>query len=189
MNERLEAVMRSSQLLYDNKFTQFRRVISDRINGYTFLHEIRCDGEIVSVLPYRVDEESGEFEFLVRSEATPCWEIEKPVLSSITGGVAENDTIEMTVIKELEEETGYKVYPENLIYLGECYGTKSVSTEYYIYSVDLTGYEQTSPLYIETELDEIAGCEWVSEEVLTSLKDPFIYVAYTRLMRYLFRDE
>lgn len=186
MNMRIDNVIRKSQILFDDKWCQLRRVIDDKIQGYTFLHEIRCDGEIISILPYRIVDD--DIEFLLRKEATPCWELANPVLSSITGGIDSGSTPQKTAVKELEEETGYCVYQSDLIHLGKCYGTKSVSTTYHLFSVNLTGKEQTAPLYVETELEESSTCEWVKYEELLTVKDPFVYVCYAKLMNHLFTE-
>ena len=189
MSIRLDEILKKSQMLYDDRWCQLLRVIDKKnnINGYTYLHEIRCDGQIISILPYRVNKEN--LEFLLRKEATPCWELNNPVLSSITGGVDKNNTIIKTALKELEEESGYKVYSSDMIPLGVCYGTKSTSTSYHLFSVNLTDYFPIQDLYIETEFERNATIEWHSYDSLLSAKDPFVFVSYVRLMAYLFHEK
>lgn len=186
-NLRIDSVLRKSQLLYDDKWCQLRRVISpeEKIFGYTFIHEIRCNGEIISILPYRVIDEG--LEFLFRKEATPCWELGNPILSSLTGGIDKNSNKTKTALKELEEESGYKAYDDELIYLGTSYASKSASTTYHLFSINLTDKKQTSPLYIETELETSSTCEWGSYDTLLTAQDPFIFVSYVRLMDFLFK--
>lgn len=186
-NLRIESVLRKSQILYDDKWAQLRRVIcpEEKIYGYTFIHEIRCDGEIVSILPYRIKNEN--IEFLFRKEATPCWELGNPVISSLTGGIDRGSDKIKTALKELEEESGYKAYDDELIHLGTSYASKSASTTYHLFSIDLTDKKPTSPLYVETELETNSTCEWGNYDMLLTTQDPFIFVSYVRLMDFLFK--
>lgn len=172
-----------NQLLYDDKWVQLKRIIAPElgINGYTYSHEIRCDGKIISILPFKIKDE--KFSFLLRREATPCWGLDKPILSSITGGVDKGFTESQTAVKELSEESGYNVNEYELIFLGKSYGTKSCDTVYTLYSVNLTDKDKTSELKIESDLDESAACFWLDNDFIFDCMDPLVSVTYTRLMK------
>lgn len=176
-----------SQLLYDDKWCQLKRVIypEQNIFGYTYLHEIRCNGKIISILPYRIVNEN--FEFLFRVEKTPCWNLTAQIISTITGGVDKGHNPLFTARKELEEETGYVVTENDIIFLGCTYGTKSCDTRYYLYSVDLTDKIQEKEYSVETELDKLSYCKWGNTDNLIRCEDPFSAACYVRLMNILFK--
>lgn len=174
--------MRKIKILCKTDWVSLRKIIDpeQEISGYDYLHEDRCAGKIISVLPYRVV--NDEVQYLLRKEITPCWSYE-PVISSITGGL-ENDNIEETVVQEIAEEAGYEVTTDDLIYLITTYGTKSSDSKYYIYSVDLTGKEKTLKGDGDgSSLEKIATCYW--SDTVDDALDPLVYVAYCKIQNHL----
>jgi len=155
------------------------------INGYVYSHETRCHGEIISMLPFRFEKHpvSGYFDkrYLLRDELTPCWSIDNKVVSSITGGRDEGDSIEDTVIKELREEAGYIVKIEDLLHLGTCYGAKSSDTIYHLFSMNLTTKSRIEAVGDGSQLEAEGSCFW-SDSIMES-RDPLTYIAYTRLLQ------
>lgn len=170
------------QVISKNEWVSLNKIIAPEkgCNGYYYLHEERCSGKIVSILPFRRINNSNKLEFLLRHEITPCWNINTPTISSITGGVDKGHTINQTVLIELEEEAGYKVKESELIPIGECFGTKSSDTIYYIFSVDLTGKVQNKTLGDGSELEAKAHCEWHTS--IMKAEDPLVYTAYMWLL-------
>jgi len=143
------------------------------VGGYIYSHEDRCDGIIISILPYRVVDE--KYEFLLRNEVTPAWSMNQSI-SSITGGL-EHGNLRETVVQEMAEEAGYEITKEDLIFLDKTRGTKSSDTIYYIYTVDLTGKEKTLDASGDgSELEKQAECFW--SDTIENAVDPFVYVAY-----------
>lgn len=175
-----------SKLLCDDKWIQLKSVVcpEQNINGYTYSHEIRCNGHIVSILPFRMrfSTENSPLEFLLRVEATPCWEFINPIPSSITGGIEDNETPEETAIKELREETGYAVSLSDLIPLGISYSTKSSDSVYHLFSVDLSKKIASYELETETELEKTSSCVWVGKDKLVECMDPFVAQCFVRLL-------
>ena len=57
--------------LYGNDWVELRElVLPDKgVNGYSYLHEKRCGGDIVSIMPYRTDSEGTLVEVMVRHAA------------------------------------------------------------------------------------------------------------------------
>jgi 8-oxo-dGTP pyrophosphatase MutT (NUDIX family) len=165
--------------LYKNDWVSLRELScsAQKIEGYSFIHEDRCDGKIISVLPYR-----NKNEFLIRKEVTPCWSL-SPEFSSITGGNEGN--IKETVVLEMKEETGYDVSESELIELGTCYGTKSSDTIYYLFSIDLTGKKQGKATTDGSSLEAMASCQWVNKDFLLTVKDPLVSTIYLRLVNHL----
>jgi 8-oxo-dGTP pyrophosphatase MutT (NUDIX family) len=180
----------STEILKSTDFLSLRKVVSPEkgVNGYYYSHEDRCNGHIVSILPFRFISDDvyckpsneKEIEFLLRHEITPCWNINQHTISSITGGVDKGNTVEETVIIEMKEETGYIVHPINLIDLGVTYGIKSSDTIYHLYAVDLSGMTKGEVTTDGSSLEQNAFCEWKFE--VSEAVDPMVYTSFYRLM-------
>lgn len=178
------------RILCNNEWVSLCKMSSPEkgIRGYVYSHESRCKGNIVVVFPYRVNEETKKYEFLLRSERTPCWDVDENVVSSLTGGVEEQGTA-YTAVSELEEEAGYKVNMEALAFLGTSYGTKSCDTIYSFYTTNLTGVVKGEPT--ESELRPDGGrdfCFWGTENDVLDSKDPMVAVAYLKLLKKLYEE-
>lgn len=180
------------KILWNNEWLSVRRIRnpSKGVYGYYYLHEERCNGYIASILPFRINEYkiTDRKEFLVRSELTPCWDIENNVYSSITGGfdLKHGGSIAETARAELREETGYIVKLQSLINLGTCYGTKSTDTVYHLFSVDLTNLapgRRESEDYVESQAQNV----WISaSKIINEVKDPLASTLLCRLLYYYF---
>lgn len=144
------------------------------VHGYVFSHETRCNGKIVSILPFKKNKD-GEIEYLIRKEVTPCWDINNQVISSITGGVEKDDVIN-TAIHEILEEAGYEVTKKDLITLGQTFGVKSSDTVYYYFAVDVTGMKRQIAKGDGSELETQAECVW--KKSIKGAVDPLLYTLY-----------
>jgi ADP-ribose pyrophosphatase YjhB (NUDIX family) len=177
--------MTKEVIVKKGKFTSYRKLINPEkgIDGYEFLHEDRCNGFIVSILPYRVvdnlEGRDSPYDFLLRHELTPCWDTDFNIYSSITGGVDYMHTAIQTAKKELEEEAGYIVEETDLVFLGSSYGTKSSDTIYLYFTVDLTNKEGYKAKGDGSYLESKATCLWVEDIGIS--EDPLTYVAYHKL--------
>jgi len=180
------------EVLCKTKWLSLRRMIDPEngVHGYDYSHEIRCDGKIVSILPYRYKTRMGVnnpnekygVEFLLRKEVTPCWGMEQKI-SSITGGVENDDPIE-TALHEIAEEAGYEVERNEIKFLDISYGIKSSDTKYYLYTVDLTGKEKTLEADGDgSELEKMAECFW--SDTIEDAVDPFVYVLHYKILELL----
>lgn len=165
--------------LIENEWLELKKMVDveQGVSGYIYSHEKRCEGKIVTILPYRFID--GKLEYLLRCEVTPCWTM-KPVISSITGGY-NGIGIEETVVEEIHEEAGYKVSIDDLIDLGEMYGTKSSDTVYSLYSVNLTGKKNYEAVGDGSELEKKAHCFWTKD--LSNVKDPFVFALHYKLTK------
>lgn len=133
-------------------------------DGYVYNHETRCNGKIVAIFPFVST--SSPIQYLARYEATPCHQNDEIYFSSITGGVDDND-IEGTAIKELEEEAGIIADKSELIDLGTIYPSKSQDTVIHLFGIDIAGkkigkahgdgslHEQNAYCELETDLLKI----------------------------------
>lgn len=151
-------------------------------NNYVFSHEVRCNGKIIAILPFR--EKDGKMEFLMRLENNPAWGTGTS-LTCITGGV-ENNEVEKTVISEVKEEAGMNISRAELMYLGQCRGTKSTDTLFELYTINLTGYDG---YYVAkgdgSYLEKMASCQWMPERKILDADDPLVYVMYARMRKLL----
>jgi len=162
----------SSRVLFDTEWLQLKEV-----DGYVYSHEIRCNGSIVVVLPYRRVGKDA-WEFLLRDEVTPCWGGDKPTRSAITGGVENGEPLE-DAVRELKEEAGYTIAPDKFEFLGKCRGTKSSDTYYFLYAVDLAGQTPTKALGDGSKGD-LAPAVWVYGSDVCALEDAQAITAYSK---------
>lgn len=173
--------------LCGNKWVELREMVDpDKgVKGYVYSHETRCDGHIVTILPYRTDPKGNLTEVMVRMEVTPCW-VMKPVMSSITGGVEKDDEGKLdplaTAVLELHEEAGLKVDPSEIKSLGTCYGVKSSDTVYHLFAVDANDATEVKAEGDGSELEKKAWCEWVNPKKLIDAQDPLLTMLFVRLV-------
>jgi hypothetical protein len=180
-------------VLHKGKFVELRLREAEDYK-YEYLHEARCDGNIVAILPYKVTEAMGLTtylrltSYLLRHEFTPCWGDSLNV-SSITGGWERkrHPTPIDTVIEELREEAGIVLKTERSIRsLGTCRGTKSSDTLYHLFAVDLSlGYEEVEIEGDGGSLEAKAHNVWYGYdnelEILEYAQDPMVFALYSRL--------
>lgn len=186
--------------LHQNKWVSLLKMVcpEKNVNGYVYTHETRCDGHIVSVLPFRFitvglssridgkydQYEREELELLLRHEITPCWDVDRQIVSSITGGVGKELTPDETAVEEIEQEAGYVIETDDLIDLGTCFGVKSSDTIYHLFAVNLTDREkEMDALGDGSELERLAECRWHSEQDICEVEDPLVYANYVRLLK------
>jgi ADP-ribose pyrophosphatase YjhB (NUDIX family) len=162
--------------LFRNQFL----AIIDR-DGYTFLREVRCDGQIVSLLPFRIDMETGRMAFLARLEVCPAHgsEFEQ---CSITGGVDLGQTIEEAAVLELWEEAGYRAEVKELVSLGQVRPSKASDTVVHLFATDVGGKPQTPPPGDGSRFEVGASVEWVDYDRGVQITDPLFVTAMTRLI-------
>jgi 8-oxo-dGTP pyrophosphatase MutT (NUDIX family) len=170
-------------IISHNEFVSLRKITNREkgIHGYYYLHEDRCNGKIVAILPYRF--KNDKIQYLLRNEYTPCWNTKEKVISSITGGVDTGVSIIDTCINELLEEAGYLANENDFIYLGKMKGTKSCDTNYYLYTIDLTDNNSLDAMGDGSELEKQSYCFW--GDIIDDSLDPFVYALYFRLNKYL----
>lgn len=166
------------RVLFANQFL----AVIDR-DGYTFAREVRCDGHIVSLLPYR-ETESGR-QFLARREACPAHAAldQQPELCSITGGVDSGDTPVDTARRELLEEAGYSLDASEFVALGTVKPSKAMDTVAHLFAVDVSGRLAAAAAGDGSKWEVGASVEWVSEEQGLEIGDPLFVTTLARLKR------
>lgn len=167
---------------------------SYQLNGqnesYTYMHEVRCNGAIVVVVPF-ITKEDGHTEFAVREEFTLAWGGKR--ISAMTGGV-ERPCFDspallyvscvLDALRELREEAGFRVVEpyERILPLGQCFGVKSVDTVYNLFGVNVTGLTQGEASGDGSQSDK-ADVVWFdsSSPELLKIFDPVGITAIVRL--------
>ena len=150
-------------------------------DGYTFSREIRCDGVIVSLLPFRNN--SDEIEFLARLEICPAHGPELE-LCSITGGVEPRGVIEEAAQQELWEEAGFRVDVDELISLGQVRPSKSADTVVHLFAVDVTEKAQSTAPGDGSCFETNASVVWVDYDQGIQIADSVFVTAITRLQSF-----
>lgn len=169
--------MEKNVVLCEGNFLSLEKIVADDYE-YEYVHESRCDGNIVAVLVTKNNE------MLIRKETTPCWG-KGPHINSLTGGWEQDkhSTPIDTVIAELREEAGIILNDESIIkFLGTCNGTKSCDTVYHLFTVDLSDpavWEQVEP-EPDDWLEDKESSEWVplDSSSLEKSNDPILYVLW-----------
>ncbi len=153
------------------------------ISGYTYIHNVHSNGKAVAILPYK-----GNL-ILLRREIVPPWGIDAPIACSITGACdVPSESPRQTAARELLEEAGYRATPAELLYLGECYGTKATDTIFDLYAIDVTGMKQGEALGDGSLLEQEASTCWVKRQAAARCQDPLVSIMLMRLI-YLFPEE
>jgi len=161
------------RVLFRNQYL----AVIDR-DGYTFSREVRCDGVLVAVLPFRI--QGDTVEFLARLEVCPAHGPE-PELCSITGGLEPRKTVIESAQQEVWEEAGYAVKIPELVSLGQVCPSKSADTLVYLFAVDVTAKCQHVALGDGSYLEKNAAVKWVHYEQGVHINDPLFVTAMARL--------
>ena len=166
----------SDSVLFENEWLQLK----DK-QGYIYSHEVRCNGKIVVILPYRRIGKDA-WEFLVRDETTPCW-ADTPTRSAMTGGIEAEDPRE-DAVRELQEEAGFTATVDQMQPLGRCRASKSADTYYYLYAIDLADMEPGEAPG-DGSKNDAAPAVWISAEELTELEDAQAITTYAKARQQL----
>lgn len=148
-------------------------------NSYPYVHEEKCNGTLVSILPFR--KINGKIEFLMRYEVIPSHSDNHEFCGVIGGYDDCSITIKQTAVKELKEETGYSIDEKQLIELDWVYAGKSNDTKVYLFSCDLTNITKGIATTDGTELEKNAYCRWEEQNNLWTTNDPNVYAILAKL--------
>lgn len=144
-------------------------------NGYSYIHEERCNGILVSILPWRQYNKHEKMEFLMRMETCPAHGNNHEFCGIIGGYDDTSYTIEETAIKEVKEETGFDINLKRLNSLGWVWDSKVADTKVYLFTADLTGLEQGIATTDGTELEKNSYCVWAPIKECMNCKDSKVH--------------
>lgn len=155
------------------------------VHGYFYLHEVKCSGHKVALLPFR-RMGATVTGVLLRHEVTPCWGMQKRI-SSITGSLDPSHVGDVLTcaLEELREESGYVVERGELIGLDTCFCNKMTDSKFYLFAVDVGRMIPGVAEGDGSELEKQAHNEW--HNTPDDAVDPLVHILWYRLMRYLFQ--
>jgi 8-oxo-dGTP pyrophosphatase MutT (NUDIX family) len=140
--------------------------------GYEYVHSVPNDGMAVAVLGYFKD--GHTVSFLGRYEVCPAHG-DTTALCALTGMVDKGESPLQAAVRELEEESGYKVVRGALVYMGHVRPSKASDTIIHAFACDLSGMLPSQALGDGTELEKDAYCRAVSIKEIIASKDPVLH--------------
>lgn len=166
----------SSKRIYDGRIVKLRIDTIRKENGEETTREILEHDPVIAVVALADDETI----IMVRQYRTPTG---KALLEVPAGGVDPGETPEQAVIRELQEEIGYK--PGRLERLGGAYSAPGFTDEYldFFLATDLT----PSRLFAE-DTDEIEVVTVPLKDIPALAKSGEIEDAKTLAALYLYRE-
>ena len=160
------------EVLFKDKWMELRK----KDNWYTYAHNTHGDG--VAVLGTR--QISGMVrQYLVRVEHTPPHGIGFRY-TSLTGSIENGDLPRTTAVRELKEESGFIVSPDELIDLGWVYPSKFSDYKQHLFLVHLDGREQGEIEGDGSKGEEGASVIWMSISAALAVNDPSIGATVAR---------
>lgn len=171
--------------LHKTKWVELMQRTSEEDGTYIYIREPwLINGQAVSVLPFRINEE-GFIEFLLRCEMADV-----PVMGTIKGGCdVEGEFVVETAVRELYEEAGYSTCPSHMIPLGQCRTSKLNTTTMNLFAVDVSELIQSEAVGDGSANEANAYCKWVSEHEAILCNDPVVHTSMLRLLNSVAIDE
>ena len=116
------------------------------------------------------------FEFLMRYQPLPVIELKNYKLNKalypcpITGSLEKNETPDQNVVKEILEESGYKITKKNLVDCVLATASTQMNEVVFHYLADLTGVKQaTNKLGDGSYFENISENKWISQKQLEDI--------------------
>lgn len=196
------------ETLAGDRWLELRR----SLDGYTYSHEVRCRGIIVSILPFRLRKKLlapfspknlHAYEFLMRFERNPAHDLREVYedipfeMCSITGGLEASKSVRETALHELHEEAGVKIHTAkdplvgkepgavtgyDLVPLGTCRPSKSADTTVALFTVDLGDVPREEAKGDGSQGEQGAYCDWRGSRDVIDSKDPLAHVSLLRFL-------
>ena len=163
------------KILYQGEWVQ----VILRDGWYEFAKAVSSQG-VCYILPYRTN--GNNFEILGRYENTPAHE-DGIQLTSITGGLPVDMTVAEAAAREMYEEAGYMVKPDELTSLGTVRLSKMTDTIAYMFAIDVTNKERREAPGDGTKGEADAYCDWVTMKEALLCKDPVMAAMIVRVAR------
>lgn len=168
-----------SKVLFKTPFISVCELDVPKLNmKYFYLHESRCDGNLVAVLPFK--KENNKILYGLRKEICPPWDKDKFTICSLTGGVDKGTPREAAQL-ELKEEAGIFANYNDFIFLGKTFRDKASDTIVHLYAIDITGKEIGEATTDGTEAEKVSSMIW--EEDISKSLDPLSYTLFYKLQQ------
>ena len=154
-------------------------------DGYTFLHENRCDNLVAICVFTKKDNKILKIYGRFENNPAHVKSSDDFELCSITGGIDHDKTAETMALEELMEEAGIMAQEEDLIDLGQVKPYKAADTIVYLFALDMTGKESEIHKDLATgdgsNGEEKCYCEWVDYEDVVECEDSLMHSMLLRL--------
>jgi len=167
------------------RFEKFDNTLSEqvfRLNVYR--------GDAVSIVLYNSNKKTLTF---VKQFRYPIYTVEPEnawTLEVVAGSIENNTPVE-TAIKEVEEEVGYRLEPQQLEYIGKCYPSPGGTSErIYMYIADIANCTRiNSGGGLDHEAEDIKVIELSYEETFNKIKNFEICDAKTLISLSWFKNK
>lgn len=163
---------RTSKTLYRNEWLS----LQETMDGYVYTHEEKSDGQGVAVLAFR----PRPLRVVGRYENCPC-HFDGMALTSLTGQLDQGETPVQTAVRELFEEAGITVGPDEMKSLGTVRPSKASDTVMHLFAVDIGDRDIGRAPGDGTKGEEGAYCKWVGHEEAIMSKSPVLATMVARL--------
>ena len=166
------------RVLWSGDYIETRLKVLPKLGTtYEYLHEKKCKGLGVALLPFR---QFFQIEYLLRQEIIPAWGM-VPKHCSVTGMVDEGEDVVLAALRELSEETGYHIDKNEIIVLGNSRLGKSCDTSVFLFSADLTNSRRGKSKPDGSILEKFGKAQWGESDDVVRISDPLVHVMYNRL--------
>jgi ADP-ribose pyrophosphatase len=157
------------EILFNERLIIEKAEISDEHNNnFSRLRLNREDASAVLILNTETDKIilTKQFRYAISSK------IKEPILEIVAGRIDEGEEPLQTAIREVEEEVGYRINPNNIQLLVSCFASPGYSSEcFYIYYATVTNANKISEGGgLEAENEYISVVEMDSTEFKNLLK-------------------
>ena len=150
---------------------------------YDFVHETKCNGRKIAILPFDLNELNIPEYFYLMDEYVPCWGSSSRLVS-ITGSVELSSPTIEAVCEELQEESGFHLPSDSdrIIPLGYCFSSKMLSSHFELYAIDVTGLSAAAAKTDGSVLESLSTCNRIHRDKFNLCVDPLAYVMRSRLL-------
>ncbi len=141
-------------------------------------------GDAVAVLLF--DSERQKV-VLVEQFRFPVYTVEPQtswVLEAVAGSIENESTPQETAVREVYEETGYRIQASQLLHLGSCFPSPGIISErIYLFAADIArGKKENAGGGVETESEDLNVIEYDYKTILSTLKSQKIKDAKTIIL-------
>lgn len=165
---------KDSRTLFENEWI----TVDETPGGYVFVRN--GTERAVVAIPYTRDSGSDFGRYLARIEPIPCHDPDSH-LCALTGMVEEGEKPLDAAVREVYEESGYRVTQEQMIDLGPVFPSKASTTVMYMYAVDVTGLRREEAPGDGTEGEEKSSTAWLTLEEALKVPDAVFVACLGRL--------
>ncbi|MES2284127.1 MAG: NUDIX hydrolase [Bacteroidota bacterium] len=173
-------ILKENTIFNDRLIIEKAEISDENNNNFSRLRLKREDASAVLILNTETDKVilTKQFRYAISSK------IKEQLLEIVAGKIDEGEEPLQAAIREVEEEVGYRIKPENIQLLVSCFASPGYSSEcFYIYYATVTNVDKISEGGgLKTENEHISVVEMSSTEFKDliktgNIKDAKTYIA------------